>query len=247
MHQHALNAVLQRDSTRVTSPTRTPELQEHLALVGIEPAELNISTILLNRRANPCIKQLLDHRHHLGIPLRRRGIGGHRRLPLRNNRLPTIQRLGDERKHLGLNMRPIDFLTLRNSDKVWAIENAPNPVHSKELSCQRGAVRVTPVQILHTLSALREHRDSRDELQRLGVRRRLRLDEHAAREERDLELWASRGEWAVGFGGDEGLRVGSSCESAPGEHSEEHARGGSYGWYRCEHCDVVVVVVGGLA
>jgi len=67
MHQHTLNPVFQRHRTRITRPTSTPQLQQHMPV--LKPPELDIPTILLYSWPYPCVEQFLDHSHDLAIVL----------------------------------------------------------------------------------------------------------------------------------------------------------------------------------
>lgn len=67
MHQHALNAVLERDCARVARPTRPTQLEQDLTI--LEAAELDVAAVLLDGRPHARVEQLLDHADDLGVVL----------------------------------------------------------------------------------------------------------------------------------------------------------------------------------
>ena len=191
MHQHALNAILQRNSTRITSPARTSQLELDIAIV--KPPKLDIATILLNRRPDPRLQQLLNHTHHLVIILviRQAILLRSSRLLSRllldsNNRLTRGNRLCDERKDFRPDMRPVCVAGLGDGDEVCAVKHRRHPVNVHQLRGQLRRVRRrnrrARVQVLDKgrRQALGQHAVVGQELERVGVGGCFGLDEDGA-------------------------------------------------------------------
>ena len=194
VHQHALDTVLERHRARIARPARSAQLELNNSI--LEPAELDIATVLLNSRANPRLQQLLDHAHHLAIVLVvRQAILLVRLLCILlalpalhhvNDRLTGSNSLGDERKHLRADVGPVGVGRLGHGDEVGAVEDRGDAVNVHELRGQwrrvgrrNGAARV------HVLDEGRLDRFRDDlgvgqELERVRVGRVLGLDEDGA-------------------------------------------------------------------
>lgn len=147
MHQHRLNAILQRHSARVASPASAPQLQHDNTI--LKTPQLDITTILLDRGADTGLQQLLDHADNLIVLLVKgervahttflsalRAIGlhsGHDRLAGRHG-------LRDQAEDLRLDVCPLRVAGLGHGDKVGAIEDGGHALDVEELGCERGRV-----------------------------------------------------------------------------------------------------------
>lgn len=148
VHQHALNAILQRHSAGVTRSARPPQFEQHIAI--LKAPVLDIAAILLNRRPDPRLQQLLDHADHFtvilvvgqavdlatrlgALPIGARGVPTLLLLHDIDNALPGRDGLGDERKHLGPDMRPIRIGVLGHGDEVRAVKDGLDAVDVHEL------------------------------------------------------------------------------------------------------------------
>lgn len=128
MHKHALNAVLQGDCARVASPASTAQLQKNLAVD--ETSELNVTTILLDSRANASLEQFLDHADNLTvilIVLQRVLLDCLLFTTLSRNRvykrLSRCHGLGNQSKDLRLDVRPWGGRVFCNGNVVGTIED----------------------------------------------------------------------------------------------------------------------------
>ncbi len=194
VHQHALDATLQRDGTRVTGSAGAAQLQLDKAVV--KAPKLNVAAILLDGGADPRLEQLLDHAHHLVVVLvvgeavllhaGGGGLLGRRRLPGGDEGLAARNRLGDEGKDLGPDVRPVCVAGLCDGDEVGAVKHRRHAVNVHQLGGQlrrvRRGYRRARVQVLDKgrREALGEHAVVGQELERVGVGRRFGLDEDGA-------------------------------------------------------------------
>lgn len=65
MHQHRLNAILQRHGAGVASPACASQLQHDNTI--LKAPQFNITAILLNRGTDASLEQFLDHADNLVI------------------------------------------------------------------------------------------------------------------------------------------------------------------------------------
>lgn len=131
MHQHRLNAVLQRHRTRVAGPARTPQLQHHNTIR--EAPELDITTIFLDRRSDAGFQKLLDHTDNLLVFLTvcqcflvatLLGILLSSSLFYRvHNLLARCHGLSDQTEHFRFDVRPVGIARLGHCDKVDPVED----------------------------------------------------------------------------------------------------------------------------
>lgn len=237
VHQHALNAILQRHGAGVTCSACPPQLEQNIAI--LKAPILDIAAILLNRRPDPRLQQLLDHADHLAVVLvigqavhlaTRLGAlavggGGVPCLLLHDidNPLPARNGLGDERKHLGPNVRPVRIGVLGHGDEVGAVEDGLDAVNVHELRGEWGRVGgrdgASRVEVLDEGGGevLGEDAVVGEELEGVGVWRAFGLDEDGSSTEggggcRWLEEGWSRG--ACGQGGERSKRCGLSTAAA---------------------------------
>lgn len=196
MHQHALDAILERHGARVACAARAAQLELDEAVV--EAAVLNVPAVLLDRRADPRLQQLLDHAHHLAVALVVPqavvvgrvlpvfGVGAGAPLYHVDQRLPRSHGLGDERKDLRADVRPVGVGGLGYRDEVGAVEDGRDAVDVHELRGERGWVgRCDGRAGGHVLDEGRgdgfgEDAVVREELEGVGVGRALGLDEDGA-------------------------------------------------------------------
>lgn len=253
MHQHALDAILERHGARIARAARAAQLELDEAVV--EAAVLNVAAVLLDGRADARLEQLLDHAHHLAVALVvpqavvvgrvlpvALGVGG---APLHHvdQRLPRRHGLGDERKDLGPDVRPVGVGGLGHGDEVGAVEDGRDAVDVHELRGERGRIGGRDGRARrHVLDEGRgdgfgEDAVVREELEGVGVGRALGLDEDGApglrcRQGAEGEAW-SGGYWGEGAaGGGVGL---SGCGAGAGLGEAEAGRcwpegGGSRGF-----------------
>jgi hypothetical protein len=140
MHQHALNTILEGNSTRIAGAASASQTQVHVSLV-IETPEVNISTVFLDGWSNSCLKKLLDHPNNLAIILVVRKtilLGFYSGLAFSalgdsDNFLACSDSLRNEGKDLGSDMCPIRISSLCDSDKVGAVENRSDSVYIHKL------------------------------------------------------------------------------------------------------------------
>lgn len=191
MHQHALDSVLQRHRARVARPACSAQLELDDSI--LEPAELDIATVLLDRGADPCLQQLLDHAHYLAVVLVVRQAILLVRLLRRflpfialhhvDDRLSRRDGLGDECKHLRADVRPVGVGRLGHRDEVGAVKDRGDSLDVHELRGQRRRVRwrngATRVHVLDEgrLDRVRDDLLVGQELERVRVRRVFGLDE----------------------------------------------------------------------
>ena len=147
VHQHRLNAVLQRHSARVASPACAPQLQHDDSV--FKAPQLDITTVLLNRGTDPGLQQFLDHADNFVVLLiigqrvahstflgALRAIGLHSR----HDRLAGRHGLRDQAENLGLDVCPLRVACLGHGDKVGAVEDRGDALDVEELGCERRRV-----------------------------------------------------------------------------------------------------------
>ena len=159
MHQHALDAVLERDSARVARPAGAAQLEVDVAVD--EAAELDITAVFLDGGADARLEQLLDHADDLAVVLvvcqavllLGGQAGGRDLLPVgadlpdgrllahRHDLLARRDGLGDEAEDLGPDVRPVGVGGLGHGDEVGAVEDGRHAVDVHELRRQRRRVR----------------------------------------------------------------------------------------------------------
>jgi hypothetical protein len=145
MHQHRLNAILQRDSTGITSPTSTTKLQHDNTI--LETAQLDIATILLDSGTDSRLEEFLDHADDFVVifvvaervldTLFAVGTGfdcGH-------DRLAGCHGLGDDAEDFGLDVCPVGVAGLGHRNEVGAVEDGGHAFHVQQLGCERGGMR----------------------------------------------------------------------------------------------------------
>jgi hypothetical protein len=192
MHQHAFDAILQCDRTRVASSARTAQLQRHNAI--LEPAKLNVATVLLNSRPDTGLQELLDHADNFTVVLVVRqtvllGSGiSFFTLDHVDDSLAAGDGLCDESKDLRPNMRPIHIRRFCDCDEIAAVEDAGYSINVHELRGQwRGMRRRDCRARIHVLDEWRRHAAIvwddlvvGEELEGIRVRCRLSLDKYSS-------------------------------------------------------------------
>eukprot|EP01139_Manchomonas_bermudensis_P027738 Amastigsp_a869687_8.p2 type:complete len:200 gc:universal Amastigsp_a869687_8:629-30(-) len=176
MHEHVLNAVLESDGRRRAPRARALELQVHDAV--LEASEHNVAAVHRDRGSDPCVQQLLDHGHGLRVlglnlcVLRlRRGCvcaeqWGARRVEVH-----------DHGENLRLERRPLVRVFLRHRHVVFAEENGRDALDAEELRRERRHCGLPDRREL-ARRLVTHDRSLRKELERRGVRRLCRPDEH---------------------------------------------------------------------
>lgn len=140
MHQHALDAILQRDGAGIARPARAAQLQHDLAVD--ETAELDVAAVFLDGWADAGLEELLNHGDDLlvlGVVLccfgetalavlfavfLRDGV---------DDRLPACDSFSDQGEDLGLDVRPGRGRVLCDGDVVAAVEDALDAVNIEEV------------------------------------------------------------------------------------------------------------------
>ncbi|EXK96148.1 hypothetical protein FOQG_03282 [Fusarium oxysporum f. sp. raphani 54005] len=148
MHQHALNSILEGDSAGIASTTGTSQPEMHIALV-IKTSKIYVAAILLDSWSNSCLKKLLDHTNNLTVVfvvrkaillLDRAGLA----IPAFGDSdylLTCSDGFCDEGKDLRSNMCPIGICSLRNSNKIGAVENRRNSIDIHKLGSEWRRIR----------------------------------------------------------------------------------------------------------
>lgn len=148
MHEHALDAVLERHSAAIARATRATQLQQNLPID--ETAEIDIAAVFLDSGADAGLEELLDHADDLavvlvvgegvdlGALLAALVVGvGHGV----DDGLARRHELADEGEDLGLDVRPRRRAVLGYRDVVCAEENGGYAVDVEEGRGERGGVR----------------------------------------------------------------------------------------------------------
>lgn len=144
MHKHGFNAIPQGNGTRIASPASTAQLQHDNAIA--EPPELNITTILLDRRPDTSFQELLDHADNLIVLL----VEAQRLLLATflcmlpsglldgtDNGLAGSDGLRDETEHLGLDVGPVGIARLGHGDEFRSVEDGRHTVDVQQVRGQR--------------------------------------------------------------------------------------------------------------
>lgn len=127
VHEHALDAVLERDCAGVTGPASTSQLEQDLAID--ETPELNVSTVFLDGGSDAGFKQLLDHADDLAVVLVVRetvflaAFVGPRGSARADDGLAGCDGLCDQAEDLGLDVRPGYGGVLADGDVVGSVED----------------------------------------------------------------------------------------------------------------------------
>lgn len=147
MHQHRLNAILQRHGARVASPACASQLQHDNTI--LKAPQLDITAILLDRGTDASLQQFLDHADNLVIVfVVGEGVGDTtflcalRAIALdgRHDGLAGSHGLRDETEDLGLDVRPLCVAGLGHGDEVGAVEDGGDALDIEELGGERGGV-----------------------------------------------------------------------------------------------------------
>ena len=187
MHQHPLNARFQRHGARVASTTASLQLDLHDPVLS-KPPILNIPAILHDRRPHARVQQLLDHRDRIRVRVQNPRVlrarvrpvllGAEQRLDA--TAITTRRRRGkvlhQDGVHLGLDDRPRVLPVLRHGDKVRPVKDGLDALDAEQAQREGGRERRARVEELGR--ARLHHGHAGDELERVPVRRRLRLYEH---------------------------------------------------------------------
>ena len=137
MHQHVLDPILECDGTGVAGSTGPPQFKHDVPV--LEPAVLNISTILLDGRPDSCLQKLFNHSYHLAIVLvvsqrilfaaflpRRFGGVVFDRI---NDLLTRSDGFRDHAEYFRFQVRPVCVGCFGHGDEVCAIENGGDVVN----------------------------------------------------------------------------------------------------------------------
>lgn len=147
MHQHRLNAILQRHRTRITSPTSPPQLQHNDTI--LETPEINIPPVLLNGRTDSRLQKLLNHTDDLlvlFVEAERVLLAAFLRMLARlgngvDDRLAGRHGLRDETEHFRLDVCPVGVAGLGHGDEIAAVEDRCDAVDVQEVRGQWRGVR----------------------------------------------------------------------------------------------------------
>ena len=132
MHQHPLDAILERYRTRTTSPARAFERQFDQAVpvrAFAEPVVLEIATVLLNGRSNPRIQQFFNLCDRFGIafqyPRILRSVLAVRRSPISKEGRARSKVFNDETVDFRFHRGPVGVHILGNGNEIGSEEDGP--------------------------------------------------------------------------------------------------------------------------
>ena len=192
MHEHALDARFQRHCARVAPATAALQLDLYDPVVR-ETTILDVPAVLHDRGPDARVQQLLDHRDRIRVRLQNARVLP-RAARARSVLLGAEQRqrrlgrppgggggggevLHQDRVHLRFDHRPREALpVLRHGDKVGPVKDALDPLDAEEP--QREGRRQRRARVEEFGGARLHHGRAGDELERVLVRRNLRLYEH---------------------------------------------------------------------
>lgn len=144
MHEHPLDTILEGDCAGVARSAGTAKLQLHVAV--FEAPEVNIATILLDRRPDSSLQELLDHADNLAVIfVVRQAVLFHlliALLPLRHvdKLLAGCDCLGNQGEDLWSNVGPVRIPCLGDGDEVCAVKHRRDAINVHELRGERRRV-----------------------------------------------------------------------------------------------------------